>query len=87
MPNQGSTVGGDDSHSVFLQKLLGENGSVRRGVVMAKQPGLFSPKFGATSSPVFTPSPQNLAIEPGIHSLDCWDRCFSLPQLLYRWKH
>jgi hypothetical protein len=25
------------------QKLLGEDGNVRRGVVMVKQPGLFSP--------------------------------------------
>jgi hypothetical protein len=49
VPNRGSTVGGDDSHFVFRQKLLGEGGSVRRSVVMVKQPGLFSPKFGATS--------------------------------------
>jgi hypothetical protein len=34
---------------IFRQKLLGEDGSVRRVVVMVKQPGLFSPKFGATS--------------------------------------
>jgi hypothetical protein len=40
------------------QKLLGEEGSVRRGVVMVKQSGLFLPKFGATSSHVFTQSPQ-----------------------------
>jgi hypothetical protein len=46
---------GDDNHFVFRQKLLGEDGSVSRGVVMVKQPGLFSPKFGATSSHVFTP--------------------------------
>jgi hypothetical protein len=46
----------DDSHFVFRQKLLGEDGSVRRGVVMVKQPDLFSPKFGATSSYVFTQS-------------------------------
>jgi hypothetical protein len=31
----------DDSHFVFRQKLLGEHGSVRWGVVMVKQPGLF----------------------------------------------
>jgi hypothetical protein len=36
---------GDDSYLVFCQKLLGEDGSVKRGVVMVKQPGLFSPKF------------------------------------------
>jgi hypothetical protein len=40
---------GDDSHFLFRQKLLGEDGSVRRGVVMVKQPGLFPPKFMATS--------------------------------------
>jgi hypothetical protein len=44
---------GDESYFVFRQKLLGE-GSVRRGVVMVKQPGLFSPKFGTTSSFVKT---------------------------------
>jgi hypothetical protein len=58
---------GDDSYFIFRQKLLGEDGSVRRGVVMVKQQGLFSPKFGATSSQVFTQSPQNLAVEPGIY--------------------
>jgi hypothetical protein len=41
---------GDDSHFLFRQKLLGENGSVRRGVAMVKQPGLFSPNFAVTSS-------------------------------------
>jgi hypothetical protein len=37
---------------------------------------------GATSSHVFTQSPQNVAAEPRVHSLACWDRCFALPQLL-----
>jgi hypothetical protein len=78
---------GDDSHLVFRQKLLGEDGIVRRGVVIVKQPGLFSPKFGKISSHVFTQSPQNFAVEPGIHSLACWDRCFAIPYLLYRWRH
>jgi hypothetical protein len=32
---------GDNSHYVFRQKLLCEDGSVRQGVVMVKQPGLF----------------------------------------------
>jgi hypothetical protein len=59
---------------------------VRRGVVMVKPPGLFSPKFGATSSHVFTQPLQNVAVEPGIHSLAFWERCFALPQLLYRWR-
>jgi hypothetical protein len=75
--------------AIFLcrRKLLGEDGSVRWGVVKVKQPGLFSPKFGATCSHAFTQSPQKFAVEPGIHSLACLDRCFALPQLLYRWWH
>jgi hypothetical protein len=75
VPNQGSTVGGGRQTFAFRQKLLGEDGSVRRGIVMGKQPGLFSPKFGATSSHVLTQSPQNIAVhvEPGISSLACWD--------------
>jgi hypothetical protein len=55
---------GDDSNFVLGQKLLGEDGSVRRGVVVVKLPGLFSPKLGAASSHVFTQSPQNIALEP-----------------------
>jgi hypothetical protein len=71
---------GDDSHFVFRHKVLGEDGSVRRRVVMVKQPGLFSPKFGTTSWHVFT---QNVTIEPGIHSLVSWNKFFVLPQPLY----
>ena len=67
---------GDDSHFVFRQKLVDEDGSVRRGVVMVKQSGLFSSEFGTTSSHVFTQSPQNVAVEPRIHSLACWDKFF-----------
>ena len=52
---------GDNSNFVFRQKLVGEDGSVRRGVVMVKQPGLFLPKLGAMSSHLFTQSPQNFA--------------------------
>jgi hypothetical protein len=46
VPHQGVRWLGDDNHFSFLQKLLGEDGSMIRGVVMVKQPGLFSPKFG-----------------------------------------
>jgi hypothetical protein len=54
---------GDDSHSVFRQKLLlGEDGSVRQGVVMVKQPGLFSQTFGVVCSHVFTQPSQNVAV-------------------------
>ena len=44
---------------------------MRQGIVMVKEPGLFSPKCGATSSHVFMQLPQNVAVEPGIHSLAC----------------
>jgi len=67
---------GNDNHIVFRQKLLGEDGSVRQGFVMVKQPGLFLPQFGATFLHVFTQSPQNVAVEPRIHSLACWDKFF-----------
>ena len=67
---------GDNSNFVFRQKLVGEDGSVRRGVIMVKQPGLFSPKLGAMSSYFFTQSPQNIAVKPGIHSSACWDKFF-----------
>ena len=60
---------GDNRNFVFRQKLVGEDGSVRGGVVMVKQPGLFSRKLGAMSSHVFTQSPQNFTVEPGIYSL------------------
>jgi len=76
VPNQGSTAGGDNSNFVFRQKLVGEDRSVRRGVVVVKQPGLFSPKFGAMSSHFFMQSPQNFAVEPGIHSSACWYKFF-----------
>jgi hypothetical protein len=61
----------DDSHLVFRQKVLGEDGSVRDGdVVMMKQPRQFSPKFGATSSHDFTQSPLKFAgKKTGIHIL------------------
>jgi len=67
---------GDNSNFAFRQKLVGEDGSVGRGIVMVKQPGLFSPKLGAMSSHVFTHSPQNFALELEIHSLACWDKFF-----------
>jgi hypothetical protein len=36
---------GYDIHLVFRQKMLDEDGSVRRGVFLVKQPVVFSPKF------------------------------------------
>ena len=76
VPSRGSMVGGDNSNFVFRQKLVGEDGSVRWGIVMVKQPGLFLPKLGEMSSHFFTQSPQNFAVEPGIHSLACWNKFF-----------
>ena len=67
---------GDNSNFVFRQKLVGEDGSVRRCVVIVKQPGLFSPKMGTMSSHFSRQSPQNFVVEPGIHSLACWYKFF-----------
>jgi hypothetical protein len=44
---------GDDSNFLIYQKLLGEDGSVRRSIVMVKQPGLFSPV--PSSEPISMP--------------------------------
>jgi hypothetical protein len=70
---------GDDRHFVYRQKLLGEDGSVGRGIVMVQHLGLFSPKFELTSSYIFTQSLQNVAVEPKIRSLACLDQYFILP--------
>ena len=67
---------GDNSNFVFCQRLMGKDGSVRRGIVMVKQPGLFSPKLGVMSLHFFTQSPQNFTVEPGIYSSACWDKFF-----------
>jgi hypothetical protein len=55
---------GDDSHFVCGQKRLGTDGSVRKSIIMVMQPDLFSPKFVATSSQVFTQSSQNFEVHP-----------------------
>jgi hypothetical protein len=65
MPNQGLGWVGEDSHFVFRQKLLGDDGKYETGRCLVES--VFSQKFGATSSHVFTQSPQNVAVEPGIH--------------------
>ena len=67
---------GDNRNFVCSQKLLGEDGSVSRCVVMVKQSDLFSPKLGTMSSHFFRQSPQNFAVELGIHSLTSWDKFF-----------
>ena len=53
---------GNNSIFVYRQTLVGKDGSVRCGVVMEKQTGLFSPTIGATSSHVFVQSLQNFAV-------------------------
>jgi hypothetical protein len=47
----------DDRHFVFRQRMVGEDESVRRGVMILKQLGLLSPNFGATYLKAFTQSP------------------------------
>jgi hypothetical protein len=84
VPNQGSTVGGgwqplcDSPENAMRKCETGRcHGEASRSVLA---------KFGNTSSHVFTQLPQNVAVEPGINSLAFWERCFALPQLLYRWR-
>jgi hypothetical protein len=56
-------------------RCLGE----RARYVLAKVRGDVFVRFHAVVAKV--------AVEPGIHSLVCWYRCFALSQLLYRWRH
>jgi hypothetical protein len=55
-PRQMSRVNGGDSHVVFDQKFPDENESVRRCIVVMKQPGLLLPKFRAKSLNTFMQS-------------------------------
>jgi hypothetical protein len=45
---------GDDSHVVFGQEFAGENGSMRRCVVVMQLEVLWSPKFKVKSLLIFT---------------------------------
>ena len=71
----------NNSYYVYRKKMVGEDDSVRRCVVVVKQPGLFSPKLGTMSSHFFTQSPQNFAGEAEIHSLACWNKFFMYNRL------
>jgi hypothetical protein len=71
----------DDSHFLYRQKPLDEDGSVRRGVAMVKQPGLFSPKFArfhavAAKCRTITRNSQFGLLGPVLRA-----------QLLYGWRH
>ena len=68
---------GDNSNFVFRQKLVVEDGSVRRGIFHGEAARSVLAKVGGgMSSHVFTQSSQNFAVEPGVHSLACWDKFF-----------
>jgi hypothetical protein len=77
----------DDSHFVFRQKLLDEDGSVRRGRCHGEAPSSVLAKVRGDVFERFHAVAAKVAVEPVIHSLACWDRCFGLPQLLHRWLH
>jgi hypothetical protein len=49
-------VYGEITANLYFTRLLGEDGGLRRDHFMVKQPGLFAPKFDATSSHAFTQS-------------------------------
>jgi hypothetical protein len=60
---------GDDSHFVFRQKLLGERRRCETGRCHGEAARSVLTKVWATFSHVYTQSPQNVAVEPGINSL------------------
>jgi hypothetical protein len=60
---------GIESNFLSGQEFSGENGSVRRCVVVMKQPVFLSPKFAAKSSHNFTQSPLNVTVVCGIECL------------------
>jgi hypothetical protein len=57
-----STVVGNNSHVAFGERFPCGKGSVRLCVVLMHQLVLFSPKFGAKSSHIFTLSPYNVTV-------------------------
>jgi hypothetical protein len=87
MPNQGSTLGGGWQPFYIVPETAGWGRKCEAGFCHGKAARSVLTMFGATSSHVFTQSPQNFAVECGIYNLACWDRCFALPQLPYRWRH
>jgi hypothetical protein len=86
-PNQGSTVCGGRRPFRILPETAGWGRKCETGrcageaarSVLAKVRGDVFARFYAVAAKV--------SVEPGIHSLACWDKFFVLPQLLYRWRH
>jgi len=66
---------GDNSNFVFRQELVGEDGSVRRGVIMVKQPGVLD-KFGGDVFTLFHAVSAKLCSRTRIHSSACWGKFF-----------
>jgi hypothetical protein len=87
VPNQGSTVCGGWQPFLLRQKPLGEGVKCETGrchgeaarYVLAKVRGDVFARFHAVAAKV--------VLEPVTDILACWDRCFAVPQLLYRWRH
>jgi hypothetical protein len=87
MPNQRSMVGGGWQPFCISPETAGWERKCETGpchseaarTVLAKVRGDVFARFHAVAAKV--------AVEPVIHSLACWDRCFALPQLLCRWQH
>jgi hypothetical protein len=70
-PSQASRLGGERQ-----LKFTGENGSVKRCVVLMQQKVLLFPKFGVKSSHIFMQSPLNVTVVCGIDCLAFQDEFF-----------
>jgi len=66
----------DDSHFVFRQKLVGEDGSVRRGRCHVEAARSVLAKVWGDVFTRFHPVAAKVPFEPGIHILACWDKFF-----------
>jgi hypothetical protein len=84
VPNQGSTVVGGWQPFCISPETAGWGRKCETGPCHGEETRSVLGKVLGDISYVFTQSPQKVAVEPGIHSLACWERCFALPQLLYR---
>jgi hypothetical protein len=77
--NQGSVVGGGWQPFFVSPETIGWGWKCETGRCHGEAARSFHQSLGAMSWHIFTQSLQNVAVEPRIHSLACWDWCFAPP--------
>jgi hypothetical protein len=89
VPDQWSTVGGEWQPFYISPETAGLGQKCETGRCDGEAARSVLAKVRGDVYTRFTRSPQNVAVEPGIHSLACWHKFLVLPQLLYtcRWRH